>query len=140
MFGLFKVKYNIKVFGCCFFRFPEWPINDPLDLLRDVLEAWKNEVEKKPPLMTVTEALKSLELEGEVDWADKVKKNYRKLAQKYHPDKNPAGRERFEEANRAYEFLCSRYSTESTNPDPNRIVLVLRCQTILFKRYGYGKE
>lgn len=120
------------------YRFPEWPISDPLALLKDVLEAWKGEVEKRPPPMTVTDALKALELEDETDWADKVKKHYRRLAQKYHPDKNPAGRERFEAANKAYEFLCSRYSTESSNPDPNRIVLILKAQSILFKRYGNG--
>jgi DnaJ family protein C protein 13 len=108
-------------------------------LLKDVLEAWKNEVEKKPPPMTVTEALRALELEGEADWSEKVKRNYRRLAQKFHPDKNPDGRERFEEANRAYEFLCSRYSMETGNPDPNRILLILRAQSILFKRYGYGR-
>lgn len=117
-------------------RFPSWPITDPLNLLRDVLEAWKNEVEKRPPPMTVTEALKALELEDEPDWSEKVKKHYRRLAQKFHPDKNPHGRERFEEANRAYEFLCSRGAQESSSPDPNRIVLILKAQSILFKRYG----
>lgn len=89
--------------------------------------------------MTVTEALKSLELDSDPNWPEKVKKNYRKLAQKYHPDKNPDGRERFEEANRAYEFLCSRYSQESSSPDPNRIVLILRSQSILFGRCGDGE-
>ena len=122
------------------FRFADWPIAEPISLLKEVLEAWKNEVEKKPPPMTVTDALRALELEGETDWGEKVKKNYRRLAQKYHPDKNPQGRERFEEANRAYEFLCSRYSSESGNPDPKRIVLILRAQSILFKRYGDGKS
>jgi len=100
------------------------------------LEAWKSEVEKKPPPMTVTEALRALEIEDDSDWGEKVKKNYRMLAQKYHPDKNPEGRERFEEANKAYEFLCSRYSAESSAPDPNRIVLILKTQSILYKRYG----
>jgi len=88
--------------------------------------------------MTVTDALRALELEDEPDWSEKVKKHYRRLAQKYHPDKNPQGRERFEEANKAYEFLCSRGASESSNPDPNRIVLILKAQSILFKRYGDG--
>lgn len=122
------------------FRFPDWPIKEPLSLLKDVLESWKNEVEKKPPPMTVTDALRALEIDDDTDWVDKVKKNYRRLAQKYHPDKNPAGRERFEEANKAYEFLCSRHSTESSGPDANRIVLILRAQSILFKRCGSGKS
>jgi len=122
------------IFHVC--RFPCWPIATPLQLLKDVLHAWKCEVEKQPPPMTVTDALRQLELEDEDNWQEKVKRNYRRLAQKFHPDKNPAGRERFEEANRAYEFLCSRYSKESDSPDPKRIILILKAQSILFKRYG----
>jgi DnaJ family protein C protein 13 len=37
-----------------------------------------------------------------------VRKAYFKLAQKYHPDKNPTGREMFEKINTAYEYLCSK--------------------------------
>ena len=37
-----------------------------------------------------------------------VRKAYFKLAQKYHPDKNPTGREMFEKINAAYEYLCSK--------------------------------
>lgn len=38
--------------------------------------------------------------------------------------------------NKAYEFLVSTSKTRSEGPDPARIVLLLRTQSILFSRYG----
>lgn len=61
------------------------------------------------------------------------------MAQKYHPDKNPEGREMFEKANKAYEFLCSK-GVHRDGPDPNNIVLILKAQSILFTRYSEGKN
>lgn len=73
-------------------RFPNWPIPDPVRLLKDVLEAWKAEVEKKPPLMTVDEAYKCLGLGSDQHDESTVRKAYYRLAQQFHPDKNPEGR------------------------------------------------
>jgi DnaJ family protein C protein 13 len=56
------------------------------------------------------------------------------MAQNYHPDKNPNGREMFEKVNSAYEFLCSKTTKLSDQPDPGNIVLILRAQSILFSR------
>nr|XP_022914945.1 dnaJ homolog subfamily C member 13 [Onthophagus taurus] len=117
-------------------KFPDWPIPDPIKLLKDTLEAWRSEVEKKPPIMTVEDAYKSLGLDGTKHEEATIRKAYYKLAQKYHPDKNPDGREIFEKVNQAYEFLCSRSSWNTDGPNPHNIVLVLRTQSILFNRYS----
>ena len=69
----------------------------------------------------------------------KIRKSYFKMAQKYHPDKNPDGRDIFEAVNKAYEFLCSRSSKVCEGPDPQRIVLILTTQSILYKRYTDSK-
>lgn len=64
-----------------------------MQLLKDVLDAWKREVEKKPPLMTMDDAYKQLGLpNGKQHDEAIVRKSFYKLAQMYHPDKNPEGR------------------------------------------------
>jgi len=61
--------------------------------LKDVLEAWKNEVEKKPPAMSVDDAYVSLGLKPGHHYDEATtRKAYYKLAQANHPDKNPKGR------------------------------------------------
>ncbi|KAL0869621.1 hypothetical protein ABMA27_005874, partial [Loxostege sticticalis] len=117
-------------------RFPDWPIPEPVGLLKDVLEAWRREVEKKPPSMTASEAYAVLGLNGSQHDEAAVRKAYYRLAQQFHPDKNPEGRDRFEAVNQAYEFLCSRNVWTGDGPNTNNIVLILRTQTILFRRYS----
>ena len=65
-----------------------------MKLLKDILEAWKAEVEKKPPTMSIEDAYDTLNLPKGVGGQDeaKIRKAYFRLAQKYHPDKNPEGR------------------------------------------------
>ena len=100
--------------------------------------AWKQEVEKKPSSMTATDALKILGLGPQNLEASEaiIRKAYFKMAQQYHPDKNPNGREMFEKINNAYEFLLSRNAKNTDLPDANNIVLILRTQSILFCRYS----
>ena len=65
-----------------------------MKLLKDVLEEWKREVGKKPPEMSVDQAYDALGLKTGVGGHEEaaVRKAYFRLAQKYHPDKNPDGR------------------------------------------------
>nr|CAD7426370.1 unnamed protein product [Timema monikensis] len=118
-------------------RFPDWPINEPVKLLKDVLDAWTKEVEKKPPAMSIDDAYEDLNLRRGMQHEEAtVRKAYYRLAQQFHPDKNPEGREKFEKVSHAYEFLCSRNLWTSQGPNPDNIVLILRTQSILFHRYS----
>ncbi|XP_016101996.1 dnaJ homolog subfamily C member 13-like isoform X1 [Sinocyclocheilus grahami] len=123
-------------------RFPDWPIRDPVKLLKDTLDAWKREVEKKPPSMSVDDAYEVLNLpkgQGQHE-ESKIRKAYFRLAQKYHPDKNPDGRDMFEKVNKAYEFLCTKSARIVDGPDPENIILILKAQSILFNRHKQELE
>uniref|UniRef100_A0A8C7UW68 J domain-containing protein n=1 Tax=Oncorhynchus mykiss TaxID=8022 RepID=A0A8C7UW68_ONCMY len=123
-------------------RFPNWPIREPVKLLKDALEAWKKEVEKKPPSMSVDDAYEVLILpkgQGQHE-ESKIRKAYFRLAQKYHPDKNPEGRDMFEKVNKAYEFLCTKSARIIDGPDPENIILILKAQSILFNRHKQELE
>jgi len=90
-----------------------------IELLKDVLDEWKREVDKKPSNMSFDEALKILNIDKRMNKrtassyiyfisetstnASSVRKVYYVLANKYHPDKNPDGREMFE----AYVFTIT---------------------------------
>ncbi|XP_034517714.1 dnaJ homolog subfamily C member 13 [Ailuropoda melanoleuca] len=133
---LFCNIYYLKQL-CDTVRFPDWPIKDPVKLLKDTLDAWKKEVEKKPPTMSIDDAYEVLNLpqgQGPHD-ESKIRKAYFRLAQKYHPDKNPEGRDMFEKVNKAYEFLCTKSAKIVDGPDPENIILILKTQSILFNRH-----
>ncbi|XP_016394510.1 dnaJ homolog subfamily C member 13 [Sinocyclocheilus rhinocerous] len=111
-------------------------------LLKDTLDAWKREVEKKPPSMSVDDAYEVLNLpkgQGQHE-ESKIRKAYFRLAQKYHPDKNPDGRDMFEKVNKAYEFLCTKSARIVDGPDPENIILILKAQSILFNRHKQELE
>jgi DnaJ family protein C protein 13 len=37
-------------------RFPNWPVKNHIELLKDILDEWKKEVDKKPETLSVDEA------------------------------------------------------------------------------------
>ncbi|CUF24956.1 endosomal trafficking protein, RME-8, putative [Bodo saltans] len=131
---LFCSQYYLRHF-CDFAKYPNWPVQDPIALMRDVLCAWKLELEKEPCTLSKESCLEELEMTETSPTTTQVRKAYFKLAAIYHPDKNPNGRERFEKIQAAYEFLASD-KVVSNAPDPKRISLILKTQSILFSRFS----
>ncbi|MFC1040113.1 J domain-containing protein [Pasteurella multocida] len=66
--------------------------------------------------MNVNEALNLLNLSGKVT-KEEITKAYKKMAIKYHPDRNPAGIEVMKAINAAYEFLKSLNSDTIEHTD-----------------------
>lgn len=132
---LFCAEYYLRHL-CDELRYPLWPIRDPTSFLRDVLATWRAELDKKPSTLTRAGCLEELELQDPPD-AKMVRRAYLTLAAKYHPDKNPDGREKFESIQAAYEFLAVD-APSSTEPNPANIHLLLKSQAILYKRQREG--
>uniref|UniRef100_A0A0R3WYX5 Radical SAM protein n=1 Tax=Hydatigena taeniaeformis TaxID=6205 RepID=A0A0R3WYX5_HYDTA len=60
---LFCNRYYLRHF-CDTARFPDWPVKDPIALLRDILAFWRVETEKKPSRITYEDSLRELGLEA----------------------------------------------------------------------------
>lgn len=122
-------------------RFGDWKIKEPVTLLKNILEIWKVEIEKKPNTMQLEDALDILGIKdydgllSGAQFESLIRKRYYQQAQMYHPDKNPNGRDMFEKVNEAYYFLCSG-NHKTSGPDPQNIILILKAQSILFSRHG----
>eukprot|EP01107_Rhizomastix_libera_P008652 TRINITY_DN239_c0_g1_i5.p1 TRINITY_DN239_c0_g1~~TRINITY_DN239_c0_g1_i5.p1 ORF type:complete len:2272 (+),score=570.58 TRINITY_DN239_c0_g1_i5:31-6816(+) len=117
---------------CDTVRFPIWPIDNEVDLLQSVITAWGNESDKAPPTLSTSEAIKILDLKPDYK-DDELRRAYFKKAQKYHPDKNPEGREIFEKIHQAYTFLTTTTGEECTK---ERIFLIIRTQNMLYTRFS----
>ena len=87
-------------------QFPDWPIAEPVEVFFACLERWKHQmnhdVAKEEDAQE--EARNVLGLNAG-DSGPELRRAYRLLVRKYHPDKNPAGREMFERIQTSYEVL-----------------------------------
>lgn len=147
---------------CDEIRFPNWPIVEHVEFLQSLLVMWREELTRRPMDLSEEEACKILEISLEdvsrddpsrklspetaediysiskqienID-EEKLKRQYRKLAMKYHPDKNPQGREKFLAVQKAYERLQATMQGLQ-GPQNWRLLLLLKGQCILYRRYG----
>ncbi|KAK8644898.1 hypothetical protein V6N13_118759 [Hibiscus sabdariffa] len=147
---------------CDEIRFPNWPIVEHVEFLQSLLVMWREELTRKPMDLSEEEACKILEITLDdvfVDVADQkyshkvtgdisslskqienideetLKRQYKKLAMKYHPDKNPEGREKFLAVQKAYERIQVTMQGLQ-GPQPWRLMLLLKGQCILYRIYG----
>ena len=114
-------------------KFRDWPIAEPLVLLRETIERWRGEMKKGIEDTSITSAMKILELKAKYTNSD-LRKAYKKLARLYHPDKNPNGRDMFEKIHESYEFL-SHVELKLLETDLTDVVLFIKTQCIIYRRF-----
>lgn len=140
-------------------KYPNWEIRDHVQFLQAVLSSWKIELAREGAGgMSLKTAAHILELDPSSLDDVSMKKAFRRydenesiqynisikliifyschrLAKKYHPDRNPAGREKFEHVHEAYKRL-QESGDDIGGPRQWCILLYIKAQCLLYKRNG----
>eukprot|EP01036_Dinobryon_divergens_P036271 gene36271-47203_t len=119
---------------CDELKFPNWPISKPLLLLRETIERWRTEMSKSVEDQEVVEARQILDLSDGFDNGD-LRRAYKAMARRFHPDRNPNGRDMFEKIHKSYELLSS-VQLDNNTTDMNNVVVILKTQIIIYRRNG----
>jgi DnaJ family protein C protein 13 len=115
-------------------RFPNWEIDEPVELLRALLTHWQSLLKGNPDAMNDDESYRLLECDKGATPAE-MKKKYRKLAIKYHPDKNPDGHDMFQKIQKAYEHLTTKKGVGEDKNQAHGIKLILRAHVCLYRQH-----
>lgn len=127
-------------------RFSQWEIRSPARFLSELLQRWKVERTDNPDGITFEECCETLEIEKSACQGGEngvlslsrtaIRQAYLKLLPRYHPDKNPDGRERFEKIQKVYEYLLSESGSgvEKKEKKRGRIYWILTAQVITLRR------
>ena len=140
-------------------RFPDWPIADPVELFRSCLEKFKRlntVIDDNIGEEDIELARHELNLKAG-DGSKELRRAYRSFARKFHPDRNPEGREKFEKIQQAYELLLpvldggevlgviseSNIVQDDTayeglpggRQESGQVLLLLKTQLLVLKRY-----
>ena len=101
--GIFCHNYYLQNL-CDEGRFPDWPISEPVEVFRACLEHFKKQLDRDETSEEQMLEKARVVLDLKVgDGSKDLRRAYRSLARKFHPDKNPAGRETFEAIQNSYE-------------------------------------
>ena len=125
-------------------RFPSWPVEDAVVFGQALLAEWRAELGRRPAGLTVAAALQELGLAADaaatLPSGDALRAAYRAAARKYHPDRNPAGRDKFQAAAAAYERLAAAAGDKGDRAGGGarrwRLLLLVRAQGLLYERCG----
>lgn len=143
---LFCYEYYLRHL-CDTSRFSHWKIRDPVRFLSELLQRWKAELAETPESLTLEECYEVLELKigdraatassDSTLSRNEIRQVYLKLLPKYHPDKNPNGREVFEKIQKAYEYLLSENfsGVDKKKKSREHIFWILKALVIVYQEY-----
>jgi hypothetical protein len=155
---LFVPPFYLKNF--CHPKFDDWSVANPLLFLRAILEVWRNGDKESEEAAAVSPSVNapqdsvgivsreqaldilcidvdSLETQGDKSvLLEAAKIAYKKLALKYHPDRNSGKRELFERVKAAYDYICNGAEKKlPISKDLTKMHLLLQAQAILYQRF-----